>query len=90
MNSEGVEVKPLRELTGNAMFNTVFIDDVFVPDELVLGEVNRGWEVSRNTLTAERVSIGGSEPGFLANLDVSSSSSAAATSTRSGITGPAS
>jgi alkylation response protein AidB-like acyl-CoA dehydrogenase len=69
MASEGVEVKPLRELTGNAMFNTVFIDDVFVPDELVLGEVNRGWEVSRNTLTAERVSIGSSEPGFLATLD---------------------
>src|ERR1700736_5904640 len=43
MSSEGVEVKPLRELTGGAMFNTVFIDDVFVPDELVLGEVNRGW-----------------------------------------------
>ncbi|TDO10028.1 alkylation response protein AidB-like acyl-CoA dehydrogenase [Mycobacterium sp. BK086] len=69
MQSEGVEVKPLRELTGHAMFNTVFIDDVFVPDELVLGEVDRGWEVSRNTLTAERVSIGSSEPGFLANLD---------------------
>ncbi|TFV55862.1 acyl-CoA dehydrogenase [Mycobacterium sp. PS03-16] len=69
MNSEGVEVKPLRELTGNAMFNTVFIDDVFVPDELVLGEVNRGWEVSRNTLTNERVSIGSSEPPFLATLD---------------------
>ncbi|MDT5232315.1 MAG: hypothetical protein QOI39_2815 [Mycobacterium sp.] len=69
MKSEGVEVKPLRELTGGAMFNTVFIDDVFVPDELVLGEVNRGWEVSRNTLTAERVSIGSSEAPFLANLD---------------------
>ncbi|BBY58847.1 acyl-CoA dehydrogenase [Mycolicibacterium sarraceniae] len=69
MKSDGVEVKPLRELTGHAMFNTVFIDDVFVPDELVLGEVDRGWEVSRNTLTAERVSIGSSEPGFLANLD---------------------
>lgn len=69
MKSPGVEVKPLRELTGNAMFNTVFIDDVFVPDDLVLGEVNRGWEVSRNTLTAERVSIGSSEPGFLANID---------------------
>jgi alkylation response protein AidB-like acyl-CoA dehydrogenase len=64
-----VEVRPLRELTGGAMFNTVFIDDVFVPDELVLGEVNRGWEVSRNTLTAERVSIGSSEPAFLANLE---------------------
>jgi alkylation response protein AidB-like acyl-CoA dehydrogenase len=69
MASEGVEVKPLRELTGNAMFNTVFIDDVFVPDELVLGEVDRGWEVSRNTLTNERVSIGSSEPPFLASLD---------------------
>jgi 3-oxochol-4-en-24-oyl-CoA dehydrogenase len=69
MTSEGVEVKPLRELTGGAMFNTVFIDDVFVPDDLVLGEVNRGWEVSRNTLTAERVSIGSSEAPFLANLD---------------------
>jgi alkylation response protein AidB-like acyl-CoA dehydrogenase len=69
MKSEGVEVKPLRELTGGAMFNTVFIDDVFVPDELVLGEVNRGWEVSRNTLTAERVSIGNSVAPFLASLD---------------------
>ncbi len=69
MNSEGVQVQPLRELTGGAMFNTVFIDDVFVPDELVLGEVDRGWEVSRNTLTAERVSIGSSEAPFLANLD---------------------
>ena len=69
MSNEGVDVKPLRELTGGAMFNTVFIDDVFVPDELVLGEVNRGWEVSRNTLTAERVSIGSSEAPFLANLD---------------------
>src|SRR6185437_4646096 len=69
MASEGVEVKPLRELTGNAMFNTVFIDDVFVPDDMVLGEVNRGWEVSRNTLTNERVSIGSSEPPFLASLE---------------------
>jgi 3-oxochol-4-en-24-oyl-CoA dehydrogenase len=68
MKSEGVQVKPLRELTGNAMFNTVYIDDVFVPDEFVLGEVNRGWEVSRNTLTAERVSIGSSDANFLATL----------------------
>ncbi|WP_019973330.1 acyl-CoA dehydrogenase [Mycobacterium sp. 141] len=69
MKSPGIEVKPLRELTGHAIFNTVFIDDVFVPDGMVLGEVNRGWEVSRNTLTNERVSIGSSEPPFLANLD---------------------
>jgi 3-oxochol-4-en-24-oyl-CoA dehydrogenase len=69
MKSEGVEVKPLRELTGNSMFNTVYIDDVFVPDECVLGEVNRGWEVSRNTLTAERVSLGSTDAtNFLATL----------------------
>ncbi|OBK51262.1 acyl-CoA dehydrogenase [Mycobacterium kubicae] len=68
MKSEGVQVKPLRELTGHEMFNTVYIDDVFVPDDCVLGEVNRGWEVSRNTLTAERVSIGSSEANFLATL----------------------
>lgn len=68
MKSAGVTVKPLRELTGNAMFNTVYIDDVFVPDDCVLGEVNRGWEVSRNTLTAERVSIGSSDANFLATL----------------------
>ncbi len=69
MKSPGVEVKPLRELTGDALFNTVFIDDVFVPDSMVLGEVDRGWEVSRNTLTNERVSIGSGEPPFLASLD---------------------
>ncbi len=68
MKSEGVTVKPLKELTGQEFFNTVYIDDVFVPDEYVLGEVNRGWEVSRNTLTAERVSIGGSDLNFLATL----------------------
>jgi alkylation response protein AidB-like acyl-CoA dehydrogenase len=68
MRSQGVTVKPLRELTGQEFFNTVYIDDVFVPDEYVLGDVNRGWEVSRNTLTAERVSIGGSDANFLATL----------------------
>ncbi len=69
MASEGVTVRPLRELTGNEFFNEVFIDDVFVPDDLVLGEVNRGWEVSRNTLTAERVTIGSAENPSLASLD---------------------
>jgi 3-oxochol-4-en-24-oyl-CoA dehydrogenase len=69
MASEGVEVRPLRELTGKEFFNEVFIDDVFVPDGMVLGEVNRGWEVSRNTLTAERVTIGSAENPSLASLD---------------------
>ena len=89
MKSEGVEVKPLRELTGKAMFNTVFIDDVFVPDEYVLGEVDRGWEVSRNTLTAERVSIGSSEPPAWPAWTASWSSSGTASSTRSVRTRPA-
>src|SRR4029078_5021529 len=61
MSSDGVDVQPPREMTDNAMFNTVFIDDVFVPDDMVLGDVNRGWEVRRNTLTNERVSIGSIE-----------------------------
>jgi 3-oxochol-4-en-24-oyl-CoA dehydrogenase len=69
MASEGVTVRPLRELTGIEFFNEVFIDDVFVPDEMVLGEVNRGWEVSRNTLTAERVTIGSAENPNLASLE---------------------
>ncbi|MGH3392391.1 MAG: acyl-CoA dehydrogenase, partial [Actinomadura sp.] len=58
MKSEGVDVRPLRELTGDAMFNEVFLDGVFVPDDRVVGEVNKGWQVARNTLSNERVSIG--------------------------------
>ena len=69
MAGEGVTVRPLRELTGIEFFNEVFINDVFVPDSLVLGEVNRGWEVSRNTLTAERVTIGSAENPNLASLE---------------------
>ncbi|QFG21645.1 acyl-CoA dehydrogenase [Actinomadura sp. WMMB 499] len=59
MASPGVEVRPLREITGGAMFNEVFLDDVFVPDERVVGEVDRGWGVARNTLGNERVAMGG-------------------------------
>ncbi len=58
MSSEGIEVRPLRELTGAEMFNEVFFDDVFVPDDCVIGEVNRGWEAARTTLANERVSMG--------------------------------
>ncbi len=57
MKATGVTVKPLRELTGSALFNEVFLEDVFVPDEDVVGEVNKGWEVTRNTLSNERVSL---------------------------------
>src|SRR5262245_228601 len=57
MTSPGVEVRPLREMTGDALFNEVFLDEVFVPDDLVVGGVNRGWRVARTTLANERVSL---------------------------------
>ncbi len=60
MKSEGVDVRPLRELTGDAMFNEVFLDGVFVPDDRVVGEVGQGWKVARNTLSNERVQLSGS------------------------------
>lgn len=59
MRANGVEVRPLREITGEALFNEVFFDDVFVPDDDVVGEINSGWTVARATLGNERVSIGG-------------------------------
>jgi alkylation response protein AidB-like acyl-CoA dehydrogenase len=65
MHSPGVEVRPLRELTGEALFNEVFFDDVFVPDDCVVGEVGQGWRVARATLGNERVSIGGGGAGML-------------------------
>ncbi len=57
MSSPGVEVRPLREITGDSMFNQVFLDEVFVPDDCVVGEVNGGWRVARTTLANERVSL---------------------------------
>jgi alkylation response protein AidB-like acyl-CoA dehydrogenase len=57
MSSPGVEVRPLREITGDSLFNQVFLDDVFVPDDCVVGEVNGGWRVARTTLANERVSL---------------------------------
>src|SRR3954470_21281521 len=54
MRAPGVEVRPLVQSTGDAEFNEVFFDDVFVPDEHVIGDVNNGWRVSSSTLTHER------------------------------------
>jgi 3-oxochol-4-en-24-oyl-CoA dehydrogenase len=65
MSAEGVQVKPLREITGESHFNEVFFDDVFVPDSDVVGDVNRGWLVARATLGNERISIGGRSSGPL-------------------------
>jgi len=55
--TEGVTVRPLTHILGEAEFNEVFLDEVFVPDELVLGEVNGGWKVAMATLGFERVGI---------------------------------
>ncbi|GGC65468.1 acyl-CoA dehydrogenase [Hoyosella rhizosphaerae] len=57
MSTPGVTVRPLREMTGSALFNEVFLDDVFIPDEHVVGEVNDGWNVARTTLAGERVAL---------------------------------
>ncbi|MGH3577389.1 MAG: acyl-CoA dehydrogenase family protein, partial [Mycobacterium sp.] len=59
MKAPGVQVRPLRQITGGSDFNEVFFNDVFVPDEDVVGEPNTGWTVARATLGNERVSIGG-------------------------------
>jgi len=57
MTSPGVEVRALRDMTGDSIFNQVFLDEVFVPDECVVGEVNGGWRVARTTLANERVAL---------------------------------
>jgi 3-oxochol-4-en-24-oyl-CoA dehydrogenase len=58
LSADGVDIRPLREITGHSLFNEVFFDDVFVPDDDVVGAVNGGWKVARSTLGNERVSIG--------------------------------
>jgi alkylation response protein AidB-like acyl-CoA dehydrogenase len=57
MTSPGIEVRPLREITGAALFNEVFFDGCFVPDDCVVGEVDGGWRLARTTLANERVSL---------------------------------
>jgi alkylation response protein AidB-like acyl-CoA dehydrogenase len=57
MAAPGIDIRPLRELTGSAMFNEIFLTDVFVPDECVVGSPTEGWAYARTTLANERVSM---------------------------------
>lgn len=69
MKAPGVVVRPLRQITGSSEFNEVFFNDVFVPDEDVVGEPNAGWAVARATLGNERVSIGGGSGSYFQGAD---------------------
>jgi 3-oxochol-4-en-24-oyl-CoA dehydrogenase len=59
MHTPGIDIRPLRELTGDAFFNEVFFDDVFIPEDCLVGAEHDGWRAARTTLAAERVAIGG-------------------------------
>ena len=58
MRADGVEVRPLRQITGEAEFNEIFLTDVEVPRENLLGEVGHGWQVAMTTLLHERATLG--------------------------------
>jgi len=66
MHQPGIEVRPLREMTGRALFNEVFLTDARVPADAVIGGLNNGWAVANTTLAFERAGLGaggGSEAG---------------------------
>ncbi len=58
-NTDGIDVRPLRELTGESMFNEVFFDEAFIPDDCLVGRPGDGWRAARTTLANERVFMGG-------------------------------
>ncbi|HJM72325.1 MAG: acyl-CoA dehydrogenase family protein [Acidimicrobiales bacterium] len=59
MDQPGIEVRPLREMTGQALFNEVFLDEARVPHDAVIGGLGVGWAVANTTLAFERASLGG-------------------------------
>ena len=70
MSADGVDIRPLRQMTGGASFNEVFFEEVRVPDSHRLGDVGEGWTVALTTLMNERAAIGGGGAG-LGNLGFS-------------------
>src|ERR1700719_2285034 len=58
MKTPGSDIRPLRALPGQAMFNEVFFDDVFVPEDCLVGREHDGWRAARTTLANERVYMG--------------------------------
>lgn len=68
MESEGVEVRPLRQITGDTEFNEVFLEEVRIPDAMRVGPEGDGWRVAKTTLMNERVAISGSGGGFRARI----------------------
>src|SRR5699024_10191418 len=59
MGSPGITIRPLRELTGETLFNEVFLDEVFIPEELMVGEPAGRWKVAVGTVANERVAMTG-------------------------------
>jgi acyl-CoA dehydrogenase len=72
MATPGIDIRPLRQMTGDAHFSEVFLDDVRIPAEQVLGAVGEGWKVTQTTLASERTAIvggsGGADPAGLIAL----------------------
>ncbi len=70
MSKQGIDVRPLKEMTGSALFNEVFFDDVFIEDKYVVGQVDDGWKVTRTALASERVALSGKMPAYANDGDL--------------------
>jgi alkylation response protein AidB-like acyl-CoA dehydrogenase len=64
MRAPGVDIRPLRQMSGEAEFNEVFLNDVRIPDENRIGEPGDGWRIAMTTLMFERMSIGAATAGY--------------------------